>query len=180
MAVRIRNPQTSALPLPYPFRGVLGAGDGLVLLLTLAQVQEAIGERAAKLFELDEVPDLAGDAFALGAYGGAGNALRIKTVTGTEKNWGTLGATFSLDLSESQFHLATLSAPCTITVLPQAVAPFGVGHFTFRLKGTAANAVTWANLDFTGTGPDLAEADEWIVTIYVNGEGVFMASALPF
>lgn len=180
MAVRIRNTQSSALPLPFPFRGVLGPGEGVVLLLTAAAVVEAIGERAAKLFEIDEVGDLAGDAFALGVYGGAGGAMNIKTVTGTERDWGTLGATFTLDLAVSQFHVAELGAPCTITLARAAAAPLGVGHFTFRVKGTATHAITWANIDFTGSGPDLSTADEWIISIYPDGEGVFKASALPF
>lgn len=166
--------------MPAPFRGALGAGDGVVLALTLEQVREAIGEQACRVFELVEVRDGGGDDFALGMYAGAGNALRIKTITGQEYDWGELGASFDLELAESQFHLAELTAPCTITIVPAAAAPLGVGRFDLRLKGTAANAVTWTNLEFSGTGPDLTEADEWIITIRPNSEGIFQASALPF
>ncbi len=166
MAVRIRNPQSSALSLPFPFRGVLPPGGGVVVPLTLAQVKGAIGEQAQGALELDEVPDLVGDEYAMGLY--------------SWKALGTLGATLALDLGAARFFAGTLAAPCTITILPAAAAPHGAGHWNLRLKGTAANAVTWANADWTGSGPDLTNANDWVITIMPDDEGNFKMSALPF
>lgn len=180
MAVRIRNPQISALPLPFPFRGVLKAGAGVVLAITLAQAKEALGA-AVECFDLDEVSDLAGDDFALGWYGaGADRSLVVDTVTSEEIDYGTVGATLDWDLAASQFARATLSAPITITVLPNAAPPGGSGHFQLFLFGTDTNAVTWDNVVWTGTGPDLTTSPVWSINVFPGRDGVFRATASPF
>lgn len=180
MAVRIRNPNSSALPLPFPFRGVLPAGAGVVVALTAAAVLEAIGPLAAKLYELDEVPDQVGDTFTLGYYGGAGGAMKVKTVSFEEFDLGTVGATLSWDLAASQAARATLSVPCTITILPNAAPPGGSGHFQLLLFGTDTHAVTWANIIFSGSGPDLTTSPVWTINVYPDRAGIFRATATPF
>ena len=186
MAIRVRNPQPSALALPYPLLGTLPAGGGVVLLLTLAQFAALAGAEGVKCFDVDEVPDLAGDDFALSLYNGpaGGNfselPLQVKTITGQEKDWGEVDTTLELDLAQSQFHRVTLGGATTITAVRSAAAPAGVAHFTLLLLGTDAETVIFDNLVFTGTGPDFTESPVWVVTIYPDGAGVFRASALPF
>lgn len=174
MAVLLRNPQISAVPLPFPFRGVLKAGAGVVLAITLAQAKEALGG-AVDCFDLDEVPDQAGDSFALGWYGGNGAPLTVE-----ELDYGSVGAALSWDLSDRQFARAVLTAPCTITILPAVAAPGGSGHFQLMLFGTDVHAVTWANIVWTGTGPDLTTAPVWSVNVFPGRDGVFRATAIPF
>lgn len=59
----IRNPSASPLPLPFPMRGVLPAGGGVVVDATVAQVRAAIGSAG---FEFTEVNNTPADAFYLG------------------------------------------------------------------------------------------------------------------
>lgn len=174
MSVLLRNPQISALPLPFPFRGVLEAGAGVVLAITLEQAKEALGN-AVKCFDLEDVADLAGDSFALGWYGGAGAPLTVQ-----ELDLGSVSGPLSWDLLRRQFQRVTLTAPTTITILPAQAAPGGSGHFQLTLFGTAANAVTWANIVWTGTGPDLTTAPVWAVNVFPGRDGVFRATATPF
>jgi hypothetical protein len=159
---------------------VLPAGSGVVLALTAAQVIEAMGANAAKLYELDEVPDAVGDSFALGYYGGAGGALKVKTVSFEELDYGTVGAALSWDLAASQSARATLSVPCTITILPNAAPPGGSGHFQLLLFGTDTQAVTFTNILFTGSGPDLTTSPVWTINVYPDRAGIFRATATPF
>lgn len=175
MAVRVSNPNSSTLPLPFPFRCVLGPGEGVVLALTLAQVRSGLGPRAEKLFKLTEAVDAVGDDFALGAFGSSALTFQLEA-----KNDGQLGATYALDLGAAQYHEATLTGPCTITIVAASPAPKGSGHFQLLLKATDVNAVTWANILFTGTGPDLTTAPVWAINIYPDRAGVFRATATPF
>jgi hypothetical protein len=59
----IRNPSASPLPLPFPMRGVVPAGGGVVVDATVAQVRAAIGLVGFELLEVNNTPS---DAFYLG------------------------------------------------------------------------------------------------------------------
>lgn len=65
----LRNPSSTPLPLPFPFRGILPAGGGVVVDAPIATVRTALGG-AARLpgvgLDLSEVDATPADAFYLG------------------------------------------------------------------------------------------------------------------
>lgn len=69
MPTLVRNPSSSPLTLPAPFKKVLGPGAGVVLALTVAQVAAAMGS-SASAFQFSDAPNSPTDSEALGDYGG--------------------------------------------------------------------------------------------------------------
>lgn len=63
----LRNPSSNPLPLPFPFRGIVPAGGGVVVDAPIATVRSAFGG-ATRLggIELSEVDATPADAFYLG------------------------------------------------------------------------------------------------------------------
>lgn len=66
MTVLIRNPSDSPVTLPFPFRGVIPAGGGIPIELSIDLVRDALGS-VAKDLNLLEVGG-PGDLFARGLY----------------------------------------------------------------------------------------------------------------
>lgn len=145
MSVLIRNPGASLLPLPYPFRAVLEAGQGVVLALTIAQVREALGTKASALFELKEVGDLVGDPFALGVYGAEAIAPLLIPFAGT-----ALGLTAA---HFGNYLRCTSAAPVALTL------PAGLGLSDVRVQSLLIRQAGDGQITLVQSGTTIAPRD---------------------